>query len=152
MGGKIEEREEKLNSLSTIMSKHFLNFLLASFFTFSLTACDRPACKNTHAVFDEHEPEEAVYQEALIDLMEGENLRYWLKAYEKEGGNEYLWLHVQNEEICAIAKMKVGEKKGIEGLLAAKGVSYQGAELRGIEYQISPQKELVFRSLEYILD
>ncbi|MEM6806736.1 MAG: hypothetical protein AAF696_35370 [Bacteroidota bacterium] len=134
------------------MSKHLLHFFLAAFFTYSLIACDRPACENTHAIFDEHGPETSIYQEALIDIMEGQDLRYWLKAYEEKAGKAYLWLHVQNEEICALAKMKVGEKEGIEGLLAAKGVRYRGAELVGLVYQVSPQKELVFEQVDYILD
>lgn len=152
MGREIEEGEEKLTVRTTIMSKYLLNFFLASLLYFSLISCDRPACKNTHAVLDKYQPEDAAYQHALIDIMEGQNVRYWLKAYEKEEGNEYLWLYVQNEEICAVAKMRVGEAKGLEGLLAAEGVSYRGAELLGVEYQLSPDKEFVFKKLDHILD
>ena len=70
----------------------------------------------------------------------------------KEADHEYLWLYVQNEEICALAKMRVGERNGIEGLLAAKGVSYRGAELVGVEYEILAENELVFQGLDHILD
>lgn len=134
------------------MTKHIFNFLLAAFLAYSLTSCDRPACENTNPVFNQYEPEETAYQEELIDIMEGQDLRYWLKAYEKQANAEYLWLYVQNEEICALAKMRVGERQGIEGLLAAKGVSYRGAELVGVEYQISNENELVFDGLDHILD
>ncbi|MEO1217897.1 MAG: hypothetical protein AAFY45_30495, partial [Bacteroidota bacterium] len=107
------------------MTKHIFIFLLAIFLAYSLTSCDRPSCENTNPVFNQYDPEEAAYQRELVDKMEGQNLRYWLKAYEKKADTEFLWLYVQNEDICAIAKMRVGERERIEGLLAAKGVSYR---------------------------
>ena len=134
------------------MTKHIFNFLLAAFLTYSLTSCDRPECENTNPIFNQYEAGDQAYQEELIDVMEGQELRYWLKAYEKEADAEYLWLYVQNETICALAKMRVGERAGIEGLLAAKGVSYRGAELVGVEYQISNDNELVFKGLDHMLD
>ena len=134
------------------MTKHIFNFLLAAILAYSLTSCDRPECENTNPIFNQYEAADQAYQKELIDVMEGKELRYWLKEYEKEADHEYLWLYVQNEEICALAKMRVGERKGIEGLLAAKGVSYRGAELVGVEYQISSDNELVFKGLDHMLD
>lgn len=134
------------------MTKHIFNFLLAACLTYCLTSCDRPTCENTNPVFNQYEPGDVAYQEELIDIMQGHELRYWLKAYEKEANTEYLWLYVQNEDICALAKMRVGEGEGIEGLLAAQGVSYRGAELVGVEYEVYDQKELVFNRLDHILD
>ena len=121
-------------------------------------ACDRPDCINTNPVFDQYSPESEEYKNELINqlkLNDGEELRYWLKKYDAEHGQEYLYFYVQGGNLCAVMQMKVDNWKGMEDLREKKGVSYRGAEFKGLTYQVSRDEsgtKFTYQSYQRIID
>lgn len=84
-----------------------------------------------------------------------DKLSYWLDAYVREHGNEYILVDVRHDSLCATAMIRVKDWDKIEGVKRTKGVSYKGAELRGLTFSVindSSGVEFIYRTLDRIVD
>lgn len=123
-----------------------------------LSACDGPACTNRNPVFDRASYSSQEYQQELADRINRigmDKLSYWLDAYVQEHGNEYILVDVRHDSLCAMAMIRVKDWDKIEGVKRTKGVSYKGAELRGLTFSVindSSGVEFIYRTLDRIVD
>lgn len=124
-----------------------------------MLACDRPKCNNSNPVFEVNPPNSKIYKDKLLEQMDAEgksNLTYWLKGYVERNGKTYLQFNVQGGNLCAVADVLVNEgDENTEGIARTKGMSYSGAEIKGLKFTVekdSAHTELVYESLDHIID
>lgn len=143
----------------------FFNFKLLSSVSlvlagvlFFFISCDRPDCFNDNPVFDENSPDSKVYKDELINELKSVDqtkLKYWLRSYEEKYGQEYLNFYVQGEGLCAVMEMNVKNWDGLEDLRDKRGVSYRGAEFRGLSYEVKRtdyETQFIYKNHERIID
>ena len=106
----------------------------------SFAACGRPACVNKNPVFGRFAPSTAEYKRELateIQRIGQDDLGYWLDRYEKTDTGEFIFVHVQGKDLCAIAHIRVdGWDDKIAGLRKTAGRGYSGAGLIGLQLRI----------------
>lgn len=132
-------------------------FILAALLIF-LGSCSRPACKNTNSIFDSNGIETNVYKRELVKEIERvgkENLTYWLSDYTLQNGNEFITVNIQGEGLCALGLIQVKDWNNLEEIKKTKGVSYNGAELKGLTFDMITNGEsidFIYKNLESIVD
>ena len=123
-----------------------------------ISACDRPDCTNENPVFAAHEPSSERYKRELQQIlatMDQQRLRYWLKEYMTREGREYLHFYIQAEDLCAVLELEVEDWSNLQRIREKKGISYQGAEFKGLEfsYQWNDQRsKFVYHQHQTIMD
>ncbi len=123
-----------------------------------LASCDRPDCKNTNPVFDSNGLESNTYKQELIKEMDRigkSNLTYWLSSYSEQNGKEFITVNIQGGDLCAKGLLQVTDWKNIEGIKRNKGVSYIGAQLKGLTFDIITTEEsvdFIYKNVERIVD
>lgn len=121
-------------------------------------SCDRPDCQNKNLVFDTKSPESKAYKDELLkelDRLDQSQLSYWLQAYDKQDGNEFLSFHIQGEGLCAILHLEVENWQGIEYIRKNKAVGSRGAEFRGLKFAAlsdSISTRFLYQGQERIID
>ncbi len=132
--------------------------LILSTLLFLLASCDRPNCKNTNSVFDSNDIEANLYKQELvkqIDKVGKEKLTYWLSNYTKKNGKEFITVDIQGGDLCAKGLIQVNDWKNIEEIKRTKGVSYNGAQLKGLTFDIIANGEsinFIYKNVESIVD
>ncbi|WP_157716104.1 hypothetical protein [Roseivirga echinicomitans] len=133
--------------------------IIASFIVLILFAsCDRPGCENTNSIFDLNGLETTVYKQELVKEMDRagrENLTYWLSDYTEQNGQEFITVNIQGDGLCAKGLLQVNDWTNIEGIKKTKGVSYIGAELKGLTFDIITTGEsidFIYKNIESIVD
>ncbi len=142
--------------MTTHLFKTLTIFCLLSF----IISCGRPVCKNTNPIFDEYAPETKKYKDELVKqlaIVDKSKLTYWMDNYrEDSNAQKYIQAHIQGDELCAkIVLLVRGSTKGIEGILKTKGMSYSGAVLKDLKFDIrqdSISTEFIFQEVGWILD
>ena len=130
---------------------------LAAILIFAV-ACNRPECKNSNPIFDDHHIESDQYKKELIkeiDRIGKENLSYWLADYSEQNGQEYITVHIQGEGLCAKGFIHVREWKNMKGIKTSKGKGYHGAKLKDFDFDVITESESIsfeFKSLGSIID
>ena len=123
-----------------------------------LISCNKPECNNNNPIFDKYEIETFEYQTELIKKLQkynSEDLKYWFDSYSNKNGKEYIIVEVQGEGLCAKIQLLITNTNKLENLIRNKGVSYEGAELRGLTYGILEKDssiEIVYSDLVRIID
>jgi hypothetical protein len=134
------------------------SILILSTLIIFLASCDRPDCKNTNSVFDSNGLETNVYKQELIQEMDRigkSNLTYWLSSYTEQNEKEFITVNIQGDGLCAKGLLQVNDWKNIEGIKRTKGVSYRGAQLKGLTFDIITNGEsidFIYNSIERIVD
>jgi hypothetical protein len=134
------------------------SILILSTLIIFLASCDRPDCKNTNSVFDSNGLETDVYKQELIQEMDRigkSNLTYWLSSYTEQNEKEFITVNIQGDGLCAKGLLQVNDWKNIEGIKRTKGVSYRGAQLKGLTFDIITNGEsidFIYNSIERIVD
>lgn len=134
------------------------SILFFSIFVVFLGSCDRPDCKNSNFVFDSNSIETTVYKQELVKEMDRigkENLTYWLSNYTEQNGQEFITVNIQGVGLCAKGLIQVNNWGKIEGIKRTKGVSYKGAQLKGLTFDIISNEEsidFIYKNLERIVD
>ncbi|MES2411448.1 MAG: hypothetical protein V4535_08400 [Bacteroidota bacterium] len=141
------------------MKNFFVTSILALCLLSFNVSCDRPNCKNNNPIFDKYAPNEKEYKAELVEQLaktDESKLTYWMDTYREENNTKYMEVYVQGEGLCAKMVLTVNDsEKGIEGIIRTKGISYGGAELEGLKFDIMETPEgkiFVYRSLNYIID
>jgi hypothetical protein len=96
-------------------------------------SCHRPECRNDDPIFDQNKPGSTIYNRELMkemQLVDAQNMRYWYDSSLHVNGHEYLVLHVQGKNVCAVAEVLVEDKKIRREL--RNGAGYRGAELKDV--------------------
>ena len=131
--------------------------ILFTFLIF-LASCNRPDCENTNSIFDSNSLETNVYKEELVKEMDRigkENLTYWLSNYVEQNGKEFITVNIQGDGLCAKGLLQVNDWTNIEGIKKTKGVSYNGAQLKGLTFDVITNEEsidFIYKNLESIVD
>lgn len=103
-------------------------------------SCDRPECRNDNPVFDQNLPGSTEYNRELVKQMQlsgAKDIRYWYDSSLIRNGNEYMVIHVQGKNLCAVAEVLVENKEMGNELM--NGAGYRGAELK--EVLIAPRED-----------
>ncbi len=134
------------------------SIFILSTLLFFLASCDRPDCKNTNPVFDSNGIETNIYKQELVKQMDKvgkDNLTYWLSNYIEENGKEFITVNIQGGDLCAKGLLQVNDWKSIEGIKRTKGVSYNGAQLKGLKFNTITTGEsidFIYKNIESIVD
>lgn len=132
--------------------------LILTAFLIFLGSCGRPDCKNTNSVFESNDIESKVYKKELakeIKRIGKNNLTYWLSSYSVQNEQEFITVNIQGEGLCAKGLLQVNDWKNMEGIKRTKGVSYKGAQLKGLTFEILTNGEsidFIYKSIEGIVD
>ena len=101
-------------------------------------SCDKPACHQSIEALHGLDLRSNVYQEILSEELgkyKFSDLRYWVANYEEEGSNGYIIVDITGDSLCAQVRILVEDWSKMEGLKQAKGISYLGAELKGLTFE-----------------
>ncbi|MCH7535075.1 MAG: hypothetical protein IH948_04925 [Bacteroidetes bacterium] len=132
--------------------------LLTIPFALFISSCDRPACQNKNPIFDSYGIESFEYKDELIKEMNrigNDKLRFWLSSYYEKDGKEYIVVHVQGADLCAKGEIQVINWQKIEGIRAAKGKSYFGAELNRLTFAVlktDKSIDFIYTDIDRIFD
>jgi hypothetical protein len=123
----------------------------------TIASCDRPECTNTNPVFAKYQPTDEPYKAELakqLGLLNPEALRYWFTGYKVIDGKELLTVNVQGNGLCAELVLSGRQWPKLERVINKKGVSYQGAELLGLSFDVqqNEQTEFIYRDIVRIVD
>ena len=86
---------------------------------------------------------------------DSENIKYTLKNYLQQDGQEYLELALDSKGFTATALVQVNDWTKLEGIRRTKGESYIGAELEGLQLDVIPDPNgavFLYRDVERIVD
>ena len=131
----------------------FLFVIVLCFFT-----CDRPECTNQNPIFENQKPDSKFYKDELVKQLEkadSSNLRYWLKNYDEQNGEEFLFFYVQGNDLCAILHLNMNHWDKLELIRDKKGVGSRGAEFTNLKFEIittSTSTNFVYSSYDSIVD
>lgn len=134
------------------------NNLLFCIIALSMLSCSYIHVVNKEPVFTNFKPESKEYRNKLAEIIRSnpDDLTYVFEKYAHTQNSDYLKVKVYGNDIAATARVMIGaNQNGIEGLIAHKGKSYQGAELYGLELDVvdSPTGALfIFKEVGFIID
>lgn len=141
------------------MTKFSKKALTVFSFITLVVSCDRPVCKNTNQIFDKYSPASKEYKDELVKQLakvDKSKLTYWMDSYQENNNAQYLYALIQGDGICAKFVLTVsGAVKGIEEILKAKGMGYNGADLKDLKFEIKQESaaaEFVFQEISGIVD
>jgi hypothetical protein len=72
--------------------------------------------------------------------------------YVQQNGNDYILVNIQNDSLCATGMIRVKDWNKLEGIKRAKGVSYKGAELMGLSFEVTKDSagtEFVYNTISH---
>ncbi len=133
---------------------YFFPFLAVFIFA---SSCDRPECKNTNTTFNKFMPDTKEYKIELARQMESigtENLSYWFDRYLIKGDEEFIVIHIQGDELCAIGEIQVDDWGKISGMRRQTN-GYRGAELKGLKFETkkdSTGTNFIYRDIDRVID
>ena len=124
----------------------------------AMTACHNHECKNTNPVFDKNTPASEPYKAELAKqlVQPHENLIYHLESFHETDSIPYMIVSVEGNDICAEAVVLIDKTDDdIAAIVEKKGVSYEGAELIGLEVAVVQNPgdtDFFYRGMDYVLD
>ena len=140
------------------MKSNLIKLLTIALTLVFITSCDRPVCKNTNPVFEKFSPETKEYKDELVKQLKQVNnskLTYWLDKYQESDAQEFLYIFIQGDGLCAKGVVTVNQWNKLEGIKRTKGKGYVGAKLKNLKldiYQDSANTELVYKDVDRIID
>ena len=121
-------------------------------------SCDRPRCEIRNEIFKTHQPQDAVYQQELARVIERNGkdaFSYWIAGYDEHNGRQYMLANIQSDSVCAIAVLDITDVERLEQFKSVKAVSYVGAGLSNLEYEIvntDSGMRFVYKDVGWIID
>ena len=76
-------------------------------------------------------------------------------ALQNSSASEFITVNIQGDGLCAKGLLQVSDWKNIEGIKRTKGVSYNGAQLKGLTFDIITNGEsidFIYKNIESIVD
>lgn len=123
-----------------------------------LISCNKPDCTNNREAFNKYRPDDIEYKRELARLVDSigkGNLRYWINSYSQQYERDFMYTHVQNESVCAIAVFDITGTSSLQHYREVTGKGYSGAELRGVDYTVSRNDtaiNFVMNNVEHVID
>jgi hypothetical protein len=124
----------------------------------TLISCSYIPAVNKEPVFTNFKPESKEYRNKLAEIIRSnpDDLTYVFEKYQYINGFDFLEIKVYGDDIAATALVLV-EQKGtsVDGIIEKKGVSYNGAELYGLELDVIDTPKgatFVYKDLDFIID
>jgi hypothetical protein len=139
------------------MKQHLITAFLCVI-TLCFFACDRPECANQNPIFENHEPDSKLYKDELVTQLERvdqSKLRYWLKNYNEQDGEESLFFYIQGDGLCAILHLNMNHWNKLEQVRTKKGVGRRGAEFTNLKFSIisdSLSTKFIYSSYDRLID
>lgn len=126
-------------------------------FVITITACNKTKVNPTHSVFAQFAPTTKEYKNALAAQIKSnsDNLTYTFNQMVEENGKNYLTIAVEGPDFNATTLVLVNNWNKLEGIKRTKGISYSGAELRGLQLEVEDNPSganLIYKDLEKIVD
>lgn len=141
------------------MKKYFIKTISVFYFLLLIVSCDRPECNNTNPIFNKYSPETKIYKDELVkELKKVENskLTYWMDSYQEINNSKFIYVHIQGDGLCAKIMLTIDSSEiGIEEMLEKKGLTYSGAELENLKFDIKKDNKstaFIFREVSGIID
>lgn len=126
-------------------------------FVIAITACNNTKVNPANSVFAQFAPATKEYKNALAAQIKSNvgNLTYTFNQMVEENGKDYLAIAVQGPDFNATTLILVNNWNKLEGIKRTKGISYSGAQLRGLQLAIEENPSganLIYKDLESIVD
>lgn len=105
----------------------------------AIAACDRPKCTNDNPVFEEYGPKSNEYKGELVKQLQTrhfEGVRYWVDKYVEIDGKPFMTVFIQADGLCAQGYLDIKNPNKLPQYKNVKGISYSGAEIKGLQYKI----------------
>ena|SRR5690606_3624558 len=123
----------------------------------ALTACNNVSNDPSNSVFEKFSPTTKEYKNELATKVKSnpEGLQYTFNKLIENDGKDYLDIEVMGDDFKAKGLVLVNNWNKLEGIKRTKGISYSGAELRGLKLHIEENPSgatLVYNDLEKIVD
>jgi hypothetical protein len=126
-----------------------------------LSACDRPECKNTNPIFEQHAYDSRPYLEELIKEIakrDPKDLSYWMHTWEIRDYKRHMVVHVQGDGLCAKAFLtypddETAERPKKRNYTSAGGA--RGAEIIGLRFELmdgDTAPVLLFKGYDDMID
>jgi uncharacterized protein YxeA len=121
-------------------------------------ACNKPECENKNPVLSQNYFDSEAYKRELarkIQTTDPGKVDYWFDMYVKRGLDEYIDVHVQGTDLCAEAHIKVTDWTKLKGIRDSGGISYHGAKLTGLKFDIeqdSLHTEFIYKDIDSVID
>jgi hypothetical protein len=145
----------KFNRLKPNFMKMYLTVLVL---TVLVMACSKPECENKNPVLSQNYFDSEAYKRELVRQIQAADpgkIDYWFDMYVKRGMDEYIDVHVQGAELCAEAHIKVTDWTKLKGIRETGGLSYHGAKLTGLKFDIeqdSIRTEFIYKDIDSVID
>lgn len=133
-------------------------FVTTAIVCLAFLSCDRKECKNVNPIFDRYTPSSQEYKAELakqLTMIDKSSLKYWVAGYEETATDTFMNVYVQNGDLCAVMQMRLAPDHRLNQFKKVKGVSYHGAGLSGLVYDISNragETGFVYRDMKDIID
>jgi hypothetical protein len=123
-----------------------------------MIACDRPECVTNNPVLAKFYFDSEEYKKELARELKNADpakLTYWFDLYLEKGGAEYIDIHIQGADLCAEAYIQVNDWAKLKGIKDTGGLSYHGAQLKGLQLTIeedSTHTLFIYKDIESTID
>ncbi|WP_285011063.1 hypothetical protein [Pedobacter faecalis] len=118
------------------------------------------SCSNyreDHSILLESPGSPERYSSKLTNSLSSEDaseMTYVINSYFEEGGKKYVTVKVFGDGIRAEIPLLINKEESLAGVIRTKGVSYRGAELRGLQLAkvADPVAKFGIADVDWILD
>ncbi len=138
--------------------KHMKQITILFILFLGFVSCDRPKCSNENLLFENNKPESKIYKDELVKQIKNidqTKLTYWLQKYEERNGKEFLYFHIQGDNLCAIIVLTMNEWRKLENVREKKGISYRGAQFTKLKFETrkdSLSTEFIYKTFDRMID
>lgn len=144
--------------ISLLMLKYKSVSLSIVLSLFLMMSCDRPVCESDNDIFNTYEPNTKIYKDELVaqlNTIDNSQLRYWLKSYNNDNGEETLYFNIQGDNLCAILHLTMAHWNKLERVREKKGVGRRGAEFTNLTFEIyqdSLNTQFIYKNFDRLID
>jgi len=123
----------------------------------AFTACNNAKDNTSNSIFEKFSPATKEYKNELATKLKSNpvELHYTFNKLVENNGKEYLDVEIKGNDFKATGLILVNNWTKLEGIKKTKGLSYSGAELRGLKLNIEESPagaNLIYNDLEEIVD
>ena len=121
-----------------------------------LISCHDFKCLDTNEIFQNNPPESDLYKRELVKQLNhysNSEIFYFTDKVINIDSFQLLYISIKSDSLCATGILQVrNSNQLLENLLKAKGVSYEGSQLKNLKYVIDSENNLIFKSVDAIVD
>ncbi len=124
----------------------------------SVSSCRTNNCENKNPVFNKFVAGSKEYQDELAKQVQAvglSNFTYSFEKYFQKDGKDFIVVSMKGPGLCAKGEMVVQNWGKMQGINAANGAGYRGAQLAGLRYEIthdSLSTRFIYKGVERVID